>query len=65
MDQANVKNLINKITIFLQLKLLMYFLQIANKQNYKFAIATELSKAEKFDDVVYVQESKEDKGKEG
>jgi hypothetical protein len=42
----------------------MYFLQIANKQNYRFAIATELTKAEKFDDVVYVQESKEDQGKE-
>jgi hypothetical protein len=36
----------------------MYFLQTANKENSKFAVATELEKAEKFDDVVYVQESK-------
>jgi hypothetical protein len=40
----------------------MYFLQVADRGQGRFGIATELTQAEKFDDVVFVQESNEDQG---
>jgi len=56
--------IIKNLTIYnFQLNLLVYFIQRGIENKWTFGIATEQSKAEKFDDLIFIQKLKDNKCK--